>query len=65
MAAFEQQLELIDAIGWNIGLEPEYGESDGVIMMAGSPEEMDCERRSCTGQYFKEAMKQGRKEAAE
>lgn len=65
MAAFEQQLELIEAIGRNTGLEPECGDGGGEIVAAGTPEETDCEKRSCTGRYLKEVLKRGRKEAAE
>ena len=65
MAAFEQQLELIEAIGRNTGLEPECGDGGGEIVAAGTPEDVVRGKRSYTGQYLKEVLKRGRKEAAE
>ena len=65
MAAIEQQLELIDAIVWNIGLEPECGDGDGEIMVAGTPEDVVRGKRSYTGLCLKNVLKRGRKEAAE
>lgn len=37
----------------------------GEIVVAGTPEDVAREKRSYTGQYLKEALKRGRKEAAE
>ena len=63
MAAFALQFELIGAIGRNIGLEPECG--GGETEVAGTPEDVAREKRSSTGQCLKNALKRGRKEAAE
>ena len=37
----------------------------GEIVVAGTPEDVVREKRSYTGQYLKEVLKRGRKEAAE
>ncbi|MBC8036858.1 MAG: hypothetical protein H7X89_06545, partial [Rhizobiales bacterium] len=50
---------------WIIDLGPEGGDSGGEIVTAGTPEDVAREKRSYTGQYLKDVLRRGKKEAAE
>ena len=65
VVVIEHNLEVIKTADWIIDLGPEGGDGGGEIVVAGTPEDVAREKRSYTGQYLKEVLKRGRKEAAE
>ena len=65
MVVIEHNLEVIKTADWIIDLGPEGGDKGGEIVAVGTPEDVAKEKRSYTGQYLKEVLKRGRKEAAE
>jgi excinuclease ABC subunit A len=65
VVVIEHNLEVIKTADWVIDLGPEGGDGGGEIVVAGTPEDVVKEKRSYTGQYLKDVLKRGRKEAAE
>jgi len=65
VVVIEHNLEVIKTADWIIDLGPEGGDGGGEIVVAGTPEDVVREKRSYTGQYLKDVLKRGRKEAAE
>jgi excinuclease ABC subunit A len=65
VVVIEHNLEVIKTADWIIDLGPEGGDGGGEVVVAGTPEVVAKEPRSYTGQYLKEVLKRGRKEAAE
>jgi excinuclease ABC subunit A len=65
VVVIEHNLEVIKTADWIIDLGPEGGDSGGEIVAAGTPEDVAREKRSYTGQYLKEVLRRGKKEAAE
>ena len=65
VVVIEHNLEVIKTADWIIDLGPEGGDGGGEIVVAGTPEDVVREKRSSTGQYLKDVLKRGRKEAAE
>jgi excinuclease ABC subunit A len=63
VVVIEHNLEVIKTADWIIDLGPEGGDGGGDV--AGTPEDVVREKRSYTGQYLKDVLKRGRKEAAE
>jgi excinuclease ABC subunit A len=65
VVVIEHNLEVIKTADWIIDLGPEGGDAGGEVVAAGTPEDVAREKRSYTGQYLREVLKRGRKEAAE
>ncbi len=65
VVVIEHNLEVIKTADWIIDLGPEGGDGGGEIVAAGTPEDVAKEKRSYTGQYLREVLKRGKKEAAE
>jgi len=65
VVVIEHNLEVIKTADWIIDLGPEGGDGGGEIVVAGTPEDVAREKRSYTGQYLREVLRRGRKEAAE
>jgi excinuclease ABC subunit A len=65
VVVIEHNLEVIKTADWIIDLGPEGGDGGGEIVVAGTPEDVAREKRSYTGQYLKDVLRRGRKEAAE
>jgi excinuclease ABC subunit A len=65
VVVIEHNLEVIKTADWVIDLGPEGGDGGGEIVAAGTPEEVAREKRSYTGQFLKEVLRRGRKQAAE
>ncbi len=65
VVVIEHNLEVIKTADWIIDLGPEGGDSGGEIVVAGTPEDVAREKRSYTGQYLKDVLRRGKKEAAE
>ena len=65
MVVIEHNLEVIKTADWIIDLGPEGGDKGGEIVAIGTPEDVAKEKRSYTGQYLKEVLRRGRREAAE
>ncbi len=65
IVVIEHNLEVIKTADWIIDLGPEGGDGGGEIVAVGTPEDVAREKRSYTGQYLREILKRGRKEAAE
>ncbi len=65
VVVIEHNLEVIKTADWIIDLGPEGGDKGGEIVAVGTPEDVAKEKRSYTGQYLREVLKRGRKEAAE
>jgi excinuclease ABC subunit A len=65
VVVIEHNLEVIKTADWIIDLGPEGGDGGGEVVAAGTPEDVAREKRSYTGQYLREVLKRGRKEAAE
>ncbi len=65
VVVIEHNLEVIKTADWIIDLGPEGGDGGGEIVAAGTPENVAREMRSYTGQYLKDILKRGRREAAE
>ncbi len=65
MVVIEHNLEVIKTADWIIDLGPEGGDNGGEVVAVGTPEDVAKEKRSYTGQYLREVLKRGRKEAAE
>jgi excinuclease ABC subunit A len=65
VVVIEHNLEVIKTADWIIDLGPEGGDGGGEIVVAGTPEDVVRERRSYTGQFLKEVLKRGKREAAE
>jgi excinuclease ABC subunit A len=65
VVVIEHNLEVIKTADWVIDMGPEGGDGGGEIVVAGTPEDVAREPRSYTGQYLKDVLKRGRKEAAE
>ncbi len=65
VVVIEHNLEVIKTADWIIDLGPEGGDAGGEIVVAGTPEDVAREKRSYTGQYLKEVLRRGKKEAAE
>ena len=65
VVVIEHNLDVIKTADWVIDLGPEGGDGGGEIVVAGTPEDVVREKRSYTGQYLKEVLRRGRKEAAE
>jgi len=65
VVVIEHNLEVIKTADWIIDLGPEGGDSGGEIVTAGTPEDVSREKRSYTGQYLKDVLRRGKKEAAE
>jgi len=65
VVVIEHNLEVIKTADWIIDLGPEGGDGGGEIVMAGTPEDVAHEKRSYTGQYLKDVLRRGKKEAAE
>ena len=65
VVVIEHNLEVIKTADWIIDLGPEGGDGGGEVVVAGTPEDVAKEKRSYTGQYLREVLRRGRKEAAE
>ena len=65
MVVIEHNLEVIKTADWLIDLGPEGGDGGGEIVAVGTPEDVAQVARSYTGQYLKEVLQRGRKQAAE
>jgi excinuclease ABC subunit A len=65
VVVIEHNLEVIKTADWIIDLGPEGGDAGGEVVAAGTPEDVAREKRSYTGQYLRDVLKRGRKEAAE
>ncbi|MFN4143037.1 excinuclease ABC subunit UvrA [Aestuariivirga sp.] len=65
VVVIEHNLEVIKTADWIIDLGPEGGDGGGEIVVAGTPEDVVREKRSYTGQFLKEVLRRGRKQAAE
>jgi excinuclease ABC subunit A len=65
VVVIEHNLEVIKTADWVIDLGPEGGDGGGEIVVAGTPEDVVREKRSYTGQFLKDVLRRGRKEAAE
>ena len=61
MAVIERNLEVIKSADWIIDFGPEGG---GEIVATETPEDVVREKRSYTGQYRKEVLRRGKREAA-
>ena len=57
VVVIEHNLEVIKTADWLLDLGPEGGDGGGVIVAAGTPEDVAAEPRSYTGQYLKELFK--------
>jgi excinuclease ABC subunit A len=65
VVVIEHNLEVIKTADWIIDLGPEGGDGGGEIVAVGTPEDVVKEKRSYTGQYLRDVLKRGKKEAAE
>jgi excinuclease ABC subunit A len=65
VVVIEHNLEVIKTADWIIDLGPEGGDGGGEIVVAGTPEDVTREKRSYTGQFLKEVLRRGKREAAE
>ena len=65
VVVIEHNLEVIKTADWIIDLGPEGGDGGGEIVAAGTPEDVAREKRSYTGQYLKDVLRRGKREAAE
>uniref|UniRef100_UPI0035AF145C excinuclease ABC subunit UvrA n=1 Tax=Aestuariivirga sp. TaxID=2650926 RepID=UPI0035AF145C len=65
VVVIEHNLEVIKTADWIIDLGPEGGDGGGEIVVAGTPEEVVREKRSYTGQFLKDVLKRGKRQAAE
>jgi excinuclease ABC subunit A len=65
VVVIEHNLEVIKTADWIVDLGPEGGDGGGEIVAVGTPEDVAREKRSYTGQYLKDILKRGRREAAE
>ncbi len=65
MVVIEHNLEVIKTADWIIDLGPEGGDGGGEIVAVGTPEDVAKVAKSYTGQYLKDVLKRGHKEAAE
>jgi excinuclease ABC subunit A len=65
VVVIEHNLEVIKTADWVIDLGPEGGDGGGEIVVAGTPEDVVREKRSYTGQFLKDVLRRGRKDAAE
>jgi excinuclease ABC subunit A len=65
VVVIEHNLEVIKTADWLIDLGPEGGNGGGEIVVAGTPEDVVREKRSYTGQFLKDVLKRGKREAAE
>jgi excinuclease ABC subunit A len=65
VVVIEHNLEVIKTADWVIDLGPEGGDGGGEIVVAGTPEDVAREKRSYTGQFLKDVLRRGRREAAE
>ncbi len=65
VVVIEHNLEVIKTADWIIDLGPEGGDGGGEIVVAGTPEDVVREKRSYTGQFLKDVLRRGRREAAE
>ena len=65
VVVIEHNLEVIKTADWIIDMGPEGGDGGGEIVVAGTPEDVARDKRSYTGQYLKEVLRRGKKEAAE
>jgi len=54
----EHNLDVIRCSDWVIDLGPEGGDRGGEIVAIGTPEEVAKNKRSYTGQYLKQVLKQ-------
>jgi len=65
VVVIEHNLEVIKTADWIIDLGPEGGDGGGEIVVAGTPEDVVREKRSYTGQFLKDVLRRGKREAAE
>jgi excinuclease ABC subunit A len=65
VVVIEHNLEVIKTADWIIDLGPEGGDGGGEIVVAGTPEDVVREKRSYTGQFLKDVIRRGKKQAAE
>jgi len=65
VVVIEHNLEVIKTADWIIDLGPEGGDGGGEIVVAGTPEDVVREKRSYTGQFLKQVLRRGKREAAE
>ncbi|MCA3555902.1 excinuclease ABC subunit UvrA [Aestuariivirga sp.] len=65
VVVIEHNLEVIKTADWIIDLGPEGGDGGGAIVVAGTPEDVAREKRSYTGQFLKDVLKRGKRQAAE
>ena len=57
----EHNLDVIKTADWVIDVGPEGGDDGGEIIAVGTPEEVARQRKSYTGQFLKEILKNGKK----
>ncbi|MFM8746698.1 MAG: excinuclease ABC subunit UvrA, partial [Aestuariivirga sp.] len=65
VVVIEHNLEVIKTADWILDLGPEGGDGGGEIVVAGTPEDVVREKRSYTGRFLKDALRRGKREAAE
>jgi excinuclease ABC subunit A len=65
VVVIEHNLEVIKTADWIVDLGPEGGDGGGEIVAVGTPEDVAREKRSYTGQYLREVLRRGKREAAE
>jgi excinuclease ABC subunit A len=63
LVVIEHNLEMIKCADWIIDLGPEGGTRGGMIVAAGTPEDVAAVSASYTGQYLKPLLKRRRKSA--
>jgi len=53
VVVIEHNMDVIKTADWIVDIGPEGGDDGGLIIAAGTPEEVSQERRSYTGQFLK------------